>query len=113
MKRNYYNSPATFTVAGRGAFPIDMLRHDVATPADPEAVEGRVAVGGSPWVDEAHPRPSQKIHSKTQAGQAAAGRAKENDTAKSHDLFAGAVRPGILAQERHVNASHLKIASCS
>ena len=36
---NYFDSPATFTVCGRGRFPIDMLRHDVATPADAESVE--------------------------------------------------------------------------
>jgi hypothetical protein len=34
-----YNSPRTFTVTGKGRFPIDMLRHDICVPADAEAVE--------------------------------------------------------------------------
>jgi hypothetical protein len=32
-KLNYMDRPAAFTVCGKGKFPIDMLRHDVATPA--------------------------------------------------------------------------------
>ena len=36
---NVFNKPALFVVEGRGTFPIDMLRHDVANPADAESVE--------------------------------------------------------------------------
>jgi hypothetical protein len=36
---NIYDKPKTFTVTGKGRFPIDMLRHDVCTPADNAAVE--------------------------------------------------------------------------
>jgi hypothetical protein len=39
MNMNVFNRPALFVVEGKGTFPIDMLRHDVATPADAEAVE--------------------------------------------------------------------------
>ena len=31
--------PHTFTVNGRGAFPLDMLRYDRAWPADGDAVD--------------------------------------------------------------------------
>jgi hypothetical protein len=37
---NVFDKPALFVVEGKGTFPIDMLRHDVANPADAEAVEG-------------------------------------------------------------------------
>jgi hypothetical protein len=39
MNMNVFNKPALFVVEGKGRFPLDMLRHDVANPADAEAVE--------------------------------------------------------------------------
>lgn len=52
--------PATFVVSGKGKFPIDMLRHDVATPAD-EIASANIEVGTGQRTVRLHTRQSSFI----------------------------------------------------
>ena len=40
-----FDKPFAFTVTGKGRFPIDMLRHDMAHPADAVASEAITGTG--------------------------------------------------------------------